>query len=332
MGMVINGQWTPDENLTVDGHFVRPSSALGGEINGAIVMSMESEPGRFHLIASASCQWSHRCLIARALKGLALRIPMHLAHGERVEGYAMNDGLCWTVPGTRQTIRHLHQLYSLGVPGYNGRSTVPVLWDSVERRIVSNDSEAIFDAFYALSSTTPGPADQLSVASPDSNDKALLAQIYDGVSNAVYQAGFATTQTAYDEAVERVFSTLDAFENTLSECRYLKGFTVSKADWFLFPTLVRFDSVYHVLHRCCRRRLVDYPNLWAYARDLYSWPGVSDTVDFPTIRDASYRNDCAGNPNRIVAIAPDVDWKMSHDRDRLAAARVWGAGMGDARE
>lgn len=324
MGMVVNGQWTSEDNLTIDGHYVRPTSAQDGDINDAVFASMASEPGRFHLIASASCQWSHRCLIAHALKGLASRIPLHLAHGERVEGYAMNNGRYWTVPGTSQNILHLHQLYCLGDPDYTGRSTVPVLWDSMERRIVSNDSEAIFDAFDALSSPTEDSTFRLSEAPSGSSDKALLAEIYNGVSNGVYQAGFATTQAAYDEAVERVFSTLDGIESTLSVRRYLKGFTVSKADWFLFPTLVRFDAVYHVLHRCCRRRLVDYPNLWAYARDLYSWPGVSDTVDFAAIRDASYRNDCAGNPHRIVAIAPDADWQKPHDRDRLGAVRVTG--------
>ena len=322
MGMIIQGVWTEENRGLENGAFVRADSVYDQEISAGIVDTLAAEPGRFHLIASLSCQWSHRALIVRQLKNLGEVIPVQLAHGPRLEGYAVNGGEAWTVPGAGKSIVHLHQLYTLSDAGYTGRSTVPVLWDSRVQAVVSNDSAAIMRAFDAVPGATATSDFTLRPNHLAGRIDELNAVIYDGLANGVYRAGFATSQAAYDVAVGRVFETLDRLEDRLATSRYLFGGTISEVDWRLFPTLVRFDAVYAILHKCALRRLVDYPNLSAYARDLYAWRGVAGTVDFEVMRQASYANDTTANANRIVAIAPDVDWSAAHGREGLGPAQV----------
>lgn len=318
MGMVIDGRWTDRDDYMENGRFVREFGAYDGEIGSEIVDALETSPGRFCLIGSLSCPWSHRTMILRELKGLSGTLPLHIAHGPRIEGYAANGGGRWKVPGTEHEIVHLHELYTLSDGGYSGRSTVPILWDSKKRRIVSNDSAKIMRVLDA-----PGENNDLSLAPnrlvPEID--AMNAHTY-RLNNGVYRAGFAERQEAYEEAVEEVFAILDDLEDRLSDQRYLLGAVVTEADWRLFPTLVRFDAVYLVLHKCCRRRLVDYPHLWAYARELYSWRGIAASVDFKMMREASYANDTSSNGNGIVAVVPDADWQAPHGRERLGPAMV----------
>lgn len=322
MGMVVEGRWTEQDRIIEAGAFVRPTSVYDNDLTSADIAALGSEPGRFHLIASHSCQWSHRALITRQLKGLTDAVPVHIAHGPRVQGYAANGGAGWVVPGTDRKIVHLHQIYTLGDAAYTGRSTVPILWDSATRRIASNDSAAIMRGLDAVR-PDGGTADFTLLPDPLRPEiDAVNADIYEGLCNGVYRAGFAERQDAYDEAVGRVFATLDILEARLADRRYLLGSTITEADWRLFPTLVRFDAIYHVLHKCCRRRLVDYPHLWAYARDLHAWRGVALTVDFDAMRQASYTSDTSANANGIVAIAPDANWRAPHGRQALGPARV----------
>lgn len=324
MGMIVDGQWTEEDRIIANTRYIREVSVFAEPLGAERLAQLRADPERFHLIASRSCQWSHRAVIARLLKGWADRIPLTLAHGPRIEGYAVNGGQDWTVPGSSVTIRHLHQLYTISHPDYTGRSTVPVLWDSREQRIVSNESARIFEAFDQLIPPSGHLDFHLGSIRPDPEMTRLMERIHTGLSNGVYRAGFAESQAAYDDAVSDVFETLNMLEIRLGKSRYLGGAAVTVADWFLFTTLVRFDCVYHVLHRCCRRRLVDYPHLWAYARDLYSWRGIEGTVDFEAIRSASYANDTAVNPLGIVAIAPDADWREPHGRERFGPAQVLG--------
>lgn len=331
MGMLIDGVWSDEDRVIQDGAYRRPASGFGGKIDAATIAGLRGSPGRFHLIASSSCPWSHRAMLVRRLKGLAACVPMQIAGGERVQGYPANGGAGWTVPGTATTIVHLHQLYTLSDPGFTGRVTVPALWDARERRIVSNESAKIIRAFDAAPAgagpTGTGPAGEgpdftlvpgrLRGAIDDLNRR-----LYDGLSNAVYRAGFAEAQPAYDAAVAEVFDTLDWLEARLSGQRYLHGAVLTETDWRLFPTLVRFDAIYHVLFRCARRRLADYPALWAYARDLHGWAGVAETVDFDIMRAASHRSDRTNNPTGIVAVAPDVDWLAPHTREALGPAQI----------
>lgn len=207
-------------------------------------------------------------------------------------------------------------------PGYTGRVSVPVLWDSRTRRIVSNESAKIVRAFDAVRRRDGGLDFTLVPEGLRDEIDALNARTYRDLSNAVYRAGLARRQSAYDEAVAQVFAMLDELEGRLATRRYLFGATIAETDWRLFPTLVRFDAVYHTHFRCTRRRLVDYPNLWAYARDLHAWRGVAETVDLAAIRAGYYLNDGAHNPFGIVAVAPDADWRMAHGREALGPARV----------
>ncbi|MGH8496129.1 MAG: glutathione S-transferase C-terminal domain-containing protein [Gammaproteobacteria bacterium] len=319
--MLQAGRWKDEDQVVERGAFVRQPSVYRGTIGSDIIEAIAAEPRRFWLIASASCPWSHRTLLVRSLKGLSRSIPVHIAHGPRVEGYAVDGGARWAVPGTAQTIVHLHELYALGDSSYTGRSTVPVLWDSKRRRIVSNESAAIMRAFDAVRAPDAGLDFTLVPDRLSSRIDALNAGIYDGLSNAVYRAGFAQAQDAYDAAVQRVFATLDDLEKRLSSRRYLLGETITEADWRLFPTLFRFDAIYYVLHRCTQDRLVDFPQLWPYARDLYAWRGIADVVSLEAMRVAGYASD-AGNPHGIVAVAPRADWRAPHGRDALGPARV----------
>lgn len=322
MGMMIAGSWREEERRFADGAFVRPASVYGGDLAPDTLAALGGEPGRYHLIASASCPWSHRVLIVHRLKGLDTVVPQQIAGGPRTEGYAVNGGGPWPVPGAEARIVHLHELYALSDPGYTGRVTVPLLWDSRARRIVSNESARILRAFDAVP-PEPGGLDFTLV--PDglaAEIDALNARLDRDLCNGVYRAGLAQRQSAYDAAVAGVFARLDALEARLRRRRYLMGATVTEADWRLFPTLLRFDAVYHGHFRCARRRLVDYPNLWAYARDLFAWRGVAETVDMAAIREGYYRNDGLHNPFGIVAVAPDADWREPHGREALGPARL----------
>lgn len=320
MGMLIEGQWVDADSTIVDGHFERPESVFGADL-GHIAARLQAEPERYWLIASTSCPWSHRTLLLRVLKRLEPYVPVQIAGGERTQGYGIAGGMPWTVPGTGSRIQHLHSLYRMSDPAYTGRATVPVLWDSRAAAIVSNESARIVRAFDAADAEVPDAFTFAPAALRDRID-ALNADVQFGLSNAVYRAGFAQRQDVYDQAVQSVFAVLDTLERRLANSRYLFGQTITEADWRLFPTLVRFDVVYHGHFKCSGRRLVDLPHLWAYARDLYAWRGVAATIDWHAIREGYYRHDRTINPFGIVAAAADADWTAPHGRERLGPARV----------
>ncbi len=318
MGMLINGVWSQEDLITMDGEYVRPASPVRVAGAADTACLIRDNRGRFWLIASKSCPWSHRAVLLHSLKQLSEVVPVHFAHGARVEGYAADGGAPWQVPGSARTVRHLHQLYSLHAADYTGRASVPLLWDSALQTIVSNESADILLLFDQLvlpagGSFTVRPAALLS-AIDDAN-----YEIYRSLNNAVYQAGFARVQAAYEEAVSQVFDALDALEDRLSVSRYYFGNVLTETDLRLFPTLVRFDAVYHVLFKCCVCRLVDYPNIWAYARDLFAWKGVEQTVDFEVIRSASYLAD-THDPFPLVAVQPAMEWTADHGRGCLGDA------------
>ncbi len=320
MGMVIAGRWTADENIIEKGAYIRPASRYDAPLPDDVIGAIGTHPGRFHLIASLSCPWSHRVMLVRKIKGLDHVLPLHLAHGPRIEGYAVYGGAAWRVPGTGRDIVHLHQLYTLGDAEYTGRSTVPVLWDSARAKVVCNESAVLMAGLDALPGN--GPDFTLRPIGKLREIAFLNDRLQTGLNNGVYRAGFAQSQEAYDAAVADVFETLDWLDAHLASRRYLLGAVISESDWRLFPTLIRFDAIYHVLHRCCRRRVADCPNLAAYLRDLYAWKGVAETVDLDAARAASYANDTATNPHGIVAVAPETDWNQPHGRDALGPARV----------
>lgn len=329
MGMVVDGRWVDEDRHIMYGRYLRPKSVYSDDLDADLAGRFRSQPGRYRLIASLSCPWSHRAMLVRALKGLEDCVPLQIAGGLRAEGYAVNGGASWAVPGTGTRIRHLHELYTLSDPDYTGRATVPVLWDSHARQIVSNESARIVRAFDAADAQDD---DAFTLAPPGLRDRidVLNDRLHDGLSNAVYRAGFAQRQDAYDEAVGDVFATLDEIEERLGRGRYLFGALITETDWRLLPTLVRFDAVYYVLFKCARKRIIEFPNLWAYTRDLLTWRGVAGTVDLSAIREGSYSHDRAANPSSIVAVQPDADWSAPHGRERFGPARVGLVAGGEA--
>jgi glutathionyl-hydroquinone reductase len=322
MGMLLNGVWTDQDDTVQDGAYIRASSTYDRPIPAEMIDALSRQPGRFTLIVSMSCPWSHRALLVRAVKRLSDLLPIHVASGPRLEGYPVSAGAPWTPPGLERAIVHLHELYTASDPHFTGRVTVPLLWDSASRQIVSNDSAQIMRALDAVAGETIARFTLRPAALATEIDE-LNDFIYDGVSNAVYRAGFAQTQSAYDEAVDLVFASLERLEARLEHRRFLFASGLTESDLRLFPTLVRFDAVYAILARCSLRRLVDHPSLWAYARDLYAWPHVAGTVDMDAMRRGAYEADRTHNPYGIVAVAPDVDWHVPSGRERLGPAQVF---------
>lgn len=320
MGMVVDGRWVQNADVSIrEGAFVRASSTFDHDVPDAAIAEIARGSGRYVLVASLSCPWSHRVLLVRALKRIAGRLPVQIACGPRIEGYGLS--MAGPLTGAAdQNLRHVHQLYTMSEPSYRGRATVPILWDAQDSRIVSNDSARIMRALDAVDPTEGFTL----VPGPHAGDiDALNGTIHTGLADAVYRAGLAQTQDAYGAAVDAVYATLDQLERRLSGSRYLFGAFLTESDLRLFATLVRFDAVYATHFRCTRRRLTDYPNLWDYARDLFRWRDVAETVDFDVILDGYYTNDGVHNPFRIVADAPQIDWREATNRDRFGAAQLW---------
>ena len=318
MAMLIDGVWSETDEIIKNGVYVRQQSIHDDEINDETIFTISSQPGRFSLIASWSCPWSHRVMLIRRLKGLDDHMPLHMTGGKRIQGYPANFGKKWKVPGTNNTIIHLHQLYCLNNPQHTGRPTVPVLWDSQEHKIISDESAKIMRAFDAITLTNTKNHLNLTFVPQHLVEEinTINEIIYINLSNGVYRSGFAESQQAYDEAVDQVFNMLEELENHLAESRYLFGEIITESDLRLFPTLVRFDLDYFLHSRCSIRRLVDYPNLWAYARDLYSIKGVAETIDFDAINMSNHRD------KNVISRMPITDWLESHGREKFGSAKI----------
>jgi putative glutathione S-transferase len=261
--------------------------------------------------------WAHRTLVFRALKRLEAAISLSVVHwlmGD--EGWTFKSGpgvIADPIGGAKR----LYEIYLRSNPTYTGRVTVPVLWDKRRNEIVSNESSEIIRMFNSAFDGIGAAAGDYYPPEQRGTIDELNRTIYDNVNNGVYKAGFATTQDAYEEAVRPLFSTLDALEARLASNRYLCGDRLTEADWRLFTTLLRFDAVYVGHLKCNLRRLVDYQNLWAYARELYQYLGVKETVNFYHIKHHYYESHRTINPSGIVPIGPDLDFSAPHARDRL---------------
>lgn len=303
--------------IDASGRLNRQPNAFRDRITADGSSGYPAEPGRYHLYVSLACPWAHRSIIVRRLLGLEDVISLSVVDPIRDErGWAFREGPGHTADPVNG-FQFLSEAYLATDPSFRGRYTVPVVWDRVTGRIVTNDYPAIttqLETAFAAFATTPL---DLYPEPLRAEIDALKAILFDEVNNGVYKAGFATTQEAYDEAVEALFARLDWLDRRLATRRYLVGGRLTEADICLFPTLVRFDAVYHGHFKCNLRRLVDYPNLWAYARDLYQRPGFGDTVDFDHIKRHYYMTHPQLNPTRIVPKGPVVDWTTPHGRERL---------------
>lgn len=301
MGMLIDGKWdAAADRSMVSGIYRREQSALATSIDANLLLEASRVKGQLFLIASASCPWSHGAVIALVLARLRDNIEIQWAGGPRREGYGLLPG--GPLPN-RSKFQHVHQFYTSTVAKYTGRSTVPILWDAANNKVLSNSSADIMLAFDGLSPWT----DLCPTALAGDIDN-LTQYIFDGLSNAVYRAGKSQRQDEYDEAVDTVFSTLDELEVRLGDRTFLFGNDLTVADIRLFATLVRFDTVYATHFRCTRKRLLDYPLLWRFTRRIFQMPGIQQTIDFDEIRYGYYINDGDHNPSGIIGQQPEIDW------------------------
>lgn len=296
------------------GEFMRKDSVFRNFITADGSSGFKAEANRYHLYVSLACPWAHRTLIVRSLKGLTDVI------GVSVVDYLMVEGKGWVFnpqrPGaTEDHLYHfqtLRQLYELAAPGYDGRVTVPVLWDKEKKTIVNNESAEIIrmlnSEFNAFCPTEDRARLDLYPQPLRAQIDELNAWIYKSVNSGVYRAGFARSQDAYVEGATDVFSGLDRLEALLADRRYLAGYALTEADVRLFTTLVRFDCVYVGHFKCNVRRIVDYPNLWAYTRDIYQTESVKKTVDFVHIKHHYYESHPHVNPSGVVPIGPNINW------------------------
>jgi len=316
MGMLVNGVWFDDDPLPADGagRFVRPDSIFRDRVTRDGSSGFKAEAGRYQLVTAPSCPWAHRTVLMHRLKRLDGTIALLESDLPKGEGWAYSRGFddLASVGGAF----HVHQVYSAARPDYTGRTTVPLLWDRQTKTIVNNESSEIIRMLNS-------EFDDFADASLDLYPQALRrdideinAFVYDGVNNCVYRCGLAKSQAAYEESFKKLFAALDELETRLGRRRWLVGERFTEADLRLFPTLIRFDTVYYVLFKCNRRRLADYPNLSNYTRDIYQMPGVAETVDFPRIK-LGYYGGMRHLNNGILPLGPDLDFSAPHDRARF---------------
>jgi putative glutathione S-transferase len=311
----------PDEQ-SESGAFQRQEDAFRDWVSADGSSGFPAQAGRYHLYVSLACPWAHRTILVRALLGLDEALGMTVVDPIRDErGWAFRSGDGFS-EDPLNGFHFLREAYDANDPHYRGRVTVPVLWDTVTRRIVSNSDDDIMrmleTEFGAFAKT---PADLVPLALRDEID-ALNAKIYEDVNDGVYRAGFATAQAPYEAAVRRLFATLDLLDERLARRRYLFGPQPLETDWRLFVTLVRFDAVYVGHFKCNLRRIVDYPNLSGYLRDLYQIPGVAETVNFDHIKRHYYMTHDEINPARIVPLGPLLDLAAPHGRNDSRFPRV----------
>lgn len=323
MGYLEKGTWVDKwyDTESTGGKFVRSTAGFRNWItaDGAAGPTGESgfnaESGRYHLYVSLACPWAHRTLVFRAIKGLTEHISVSVVHPHMLSnGWTFETDFKGATGDTLFGSKYARDIYTKADPQISGRVTVPILWDKERATVVSNESSEIIRMLNsAFDGITGNTADFWPEHLRDRIEE-INERVYDTVNNGVYKSGFATTQEAYEEAVEPLFESLDWIEQTLSENRYLVGNTLTEADWRLWTTLVRFDAVYHGHFKCNRRRIVDYPNIWAYTRELYQMPGVAETLNLDHIKAHYYYSHDMINPTRVVPVGPALDWDEPHGR------------------
>ncbi|QLB12495.1 putative glutathione S-transferase [Bisgaardia hudsonensis] len=325
MGLLVEGRWY-DKWYDTDktgGRFQRDIArfrnwvTVDGSAGPTGIAGFKAEANRYHLYVSLACPWAHRTLIYRKLKGLEDMISVSV-----VNPYMGSNG--WTFEEGEGVIadpifnaKYMYEIYTAAKSDYSGRVTVPVLWDKKTHTIVSNESSEIIRMFNsAFDNIGALPVNFLPTELINEVDE-LNAFIYPTINNGVYRSGFATTQEAYEESVVELFAALDKIEERLATRRYLTGEQITEADWRLFTTLVRFDPVYVGHFKCNLKRIVDYPNIWGYLRDLYQVNGVADTVNMDHIKSHYYQSHATINPTGVVPLGPYIDFMTPHNREKL---------------
>jgi len=324
MGKLVDGKWcdTWYETAQNEGHFRRKDASFrnwvtkDGTAGPSGVGGFAAERDRYHLYVSLACPWAHRTLIFRKLKGLEDVISLSVVnHKMGDQGWSF-DAAPGVVADDVNGARFLREIYQKADQTYSGRVTVPVLWDKTRSTIVSNESSEIIRMFNSAFDDIGALAGDYYPSALRSEIDAVNDRIYSALNNGVYKCGFATSQHAYAEAFEALFETMDWLEERLSGQRYLVGDTITEADWRLLTTLIRFDPVYFGHFKTNKQRLVDYPNLWAYTRELYQLPGIAETVDMHHIKHHYYASHTTINPSRVVPLGPMIDFDEPHGRGR----------------
>ncbi|MCW8195271.1 glutathione S-transferase family protein [Proteobacteria bacterium 005FR1] len=325
MGLLINGEWR-DQWYNTDKHegkFVREDAQLrnwitpDGEPGPSGKGGFKAEPDRYHLYVSLACPWAHRTLIFRKLKNLSKLIDVSVVSPLMLENgwtYLIDEG---STGDKLYGSQFHHQIYTRHDPAYSGRATVPVLWDKRSEQIVSNESSEIIRMFNSAFDHLTDNALDFYPRDLREDIDAINELVYHNINNGVYKAGFATRQRVYERAYDKLFAALDQVEDILSKQRYLVGKTLTEADWRLFTTLIRFDSVYHGHFKCNRQRLEDFSHLSNYVRELYQYPGVAETVDFHHIKTHYYASHGMINPTYIVPKGPQIDYMRPHNRQTI---------------
>lgn len=315
MGKLVDGEWVVAPER---GHDEQGFDAWIGSTDGDSEPEYPTEPNRYHLYISRACPWAHRTALTRRLKGLEDVISIDV-----VDPVRRNDGWEFTptkdncTPDSVNGFEYLREVYTQADPAYTGRVTVPVLYDTERDTIVNNESADIArildDAFdeYATRDIDLYPTQK------QEEIDAIIEQIHEDINVGVYKAGFADTQEEYETAVRHLFDALEQWDSVLGERRFLAGDELTLADVFLFPTLYRFDAVYHTHFKCNLKRLVDFENLWPYAREIYQLPGVQATCNMDHVKAHYYRSHEDINPTGFVPVGPAADWSAPHNRARL---------------
>jgi len=318
LGMMVDGKWTTEwTERDTSGKFNRMPTKFRNWITADGSSDFNPEADRYHLYVSLACPWAHRTLIMRKLKGLDSAIGLSVVDAVLSDkGWVFSDAP-GAIPDIVNGAQYLQEVYTKAKPDYTGRVTVPILWDKQTRTIVNNESREIIRMFDTeFGAIAKNDVDLYPKPLRDTIDQTIDA-IYMPINNGVYRSGFATTQAAYEEAITELFQNLDRWEVVLGQQRFLCGNQLTEADICMFTTLFRFDSVYYGHFKCNLRRIVEYPNLWNYLKDIYQHPGVKETCNLDHIKRHYYMSHTQINPNRIVPKGPLINFEEPHDRDRF---------------
>ena len=323
MGLIQNGQWVDQwyDTKSSGGEYRRQDSRFrswitaNGEAGPTGEAGFKAEKGRYHLYVSLACPWAHRTLIFRQLKNLQEYIDVTM-----VDAVMLENG--WEFSSYQQEplydFNYAYQLYLKADSQYEGRVTVPILWDKKTETIVNNESSEIIRMFNSAFNHLTGNSDDYYPAELHEEIDAINDRVYDSINNGVYRAGFATTQEAYEKAFHQLFDALDWVEGLLTAQRYLTGERITEADWRLFTTLIRFDAVYFGHFKTNKRLLSSYPAISGFVRELYQVPGVAGTVDFEHIKTHYYASHLTINPTGVIPLGPEQDFNLAHGREHLA--------------
>ena len=324
MGLLVDGEWRDKwyDTESTGGKFERSTSKFrnwvtaDGSAGPSGKSGFQAQSGRYHLYVSYACPWAHRALIFRALKDLTDHISVSVVHPDMMEdGWTFATDFEGATGDTLFGSDFLRDIYVKADPNFTGRVTVPVLWDKAQNTIVSNESAEIIRMFNNAFNEITGNTDDYWPTDLREQIADINERVYETVNNGVYKAGFATSQDAYDDAVHPLFDSLAWLESILENNRFLAGNKLTEADWRLFTTLARFDLVYHTHFKCNHKRLTDYPNLWAYTRQLYQHADIAETVHFDHIVRHYHFSQTTVNPHQIIPINPTVDFTAPHGRD-----------------